>query len=83
MDKKQQVIDMCKNKTSKQVLDMMREAKLNDAPNKTIQIMQQISDERNTAEKQRTSRIAVGMSAWVNYCRESRLYRLLERIGLR
>ena len=45
--------------------------------------MQQISDERNTAEKQRTSRIAVGMSAWVNYCRESRLYRLLERIGLR
>jgi len=83
MDKKQQVIDMCKNKTSKQVLDMIREAKLNDAPNKTIQIMQQISDERNTAEKQRTSRIAVGMSAWVNYCRESRLYRLLERIGLR
>lgn len=83
MDKKQQVIDMCKNKTSKQVLDMIREAKLNSAPNKTIQIMQQISDERNTAEKQRTSRIAVGMSAWVNYCRESRLYRLLERIGLR
>ena len=83
MDKKQQVIDMCKNKTSKQVLDMIREAKLNDAPNKTIQIMQQISDERNTAEKQRTSRIAVGMSAWVNYCRESRLYRLLERIGSR
>ena len=83
MDKKQQVIDMCKNKTSKQVLDMIREAKLNDAPNKTIQIMQQISDERNTEEKQRTSRIAVGMSAWVNYCRESRLYRLLERIGLR
>ena len=83
MDKKQQVIDMCKNKTSKQVLDMIREAKLNSAPNKTIQIMQQISDERNTAEKQRTSRIAVGMSAWVNYCRESRLYRSLERIGLR
>ena len=83
MDKKQQVIDMCKNKTSNQVLDMIREAKLNDAPHKTIQIMQQISDERNTAEKQRTSRIAVGMSAWVNYCRESRLYRLLERIGLR
>ena len=83
MDKKQQVIDMCKNKTSKQVLDMIREAKLNSAPNKTIQIMQQISYERNTAEKQRTSRIAVGMSAWVNYCRESRLYRLLERIGLR
>ena len=42
MDKKQQVIDMCKNKTSKQVLDMIREAKLNDAPTKTIQIMQQI-----------------------------------------
>ena len=83
MESKQQVIDSCKHKTSRQVLDMIREAKLNDAPTRTIQIMQQIADKRNTAEKERTSRIAVGMSAWVNYCRESRLYRFLEWLGLR
>ena len=74
---------LCKNKTATEVLDMVREAKLNDVSSITIQRMQQIADNKMQAEKEQRSRIVVGMTAWRNYCRESILYRFLERIGLR
>tara|TARA_R110002050_G_scaffold298967_3_gene463369 strand:+ start:88 stop:360 length:273 start_codon:yes stop_codon:yes gene_type:complete len=74
---------LCKNKTATEVLDMVREAKLNNASTITIQRMQQIADKKMKAEKEQRSRIVVGMTAWKSYCRQSILYRFLERIGLR
>tara|TARA_R100001530_G_scaffold68340_1_gene48607 strand:+ start:632 stop:901 length:270 start_codon:yes stop_codon:yes gene_type:complete len=80
----QELIDYCRDKkTSSEILAMINEAKLNDAPYIVINKLQQLVDVKADIEENYHSKTGVVFSAWKNYCRQSWLYRLLEKIGLR
>ena len=76
---------MCKDKNVEEIASLIHEAKLNHAPRIVIQQLQQHYDKLIKQKKRNeiTLKPVVVMSAWRNYCRESWLYRFLERIGLR
>lgn len=77
--------EMCKDKNVDEIASLIHEAKLNHAPRIVIQQLQQHYDKLIKQKKRNeiTLKPVVAMSAWRNYCRESWLYRFLERIGLR
>ena len=77
---KEQAIDMCADKTPAEIMSIICESKINNAPPQLIQYLQQILD---ASMKTHPSRTKTVLSAWTNYCRSSWIYRLLERFGFR
>ena len=75
-------VEMCVGKTTAEIMAMVHEAKMNDAPQELIQSLQQMVD-LSMEESHALERMEVVMSAWTNYCRTSWIYRLFERLGLR
>ena len=79
---KEDAIDMCAGKTPAEIMSIICEAKINGAPPLLIQQLQQMLD-LSTEESHAIERKETVLSAWVNYCRTSWVYRLLERFGFR
>jgi len=79
-DYREQAIGMCAGKTPAEIMSIICESKINDAPTSLVQHLQQILDASMKISITRTDTI---LSAWTNYCRTSWVYRLLERFGFR
>ena len=79
---KRESVDLCVEKTSAEIMAIICEAKINGAPPTLIQYLQQMLD-LSTEESHALERKETVLSAWVNYCRTSWVYRLLERFGFR
>ena len=79
---KEQAIDMRADKTPAEIMSIICEAKINKASPLLIQQLQQMLD-LSTEESHAIERKETVLSAWVNYCRTSWVYRLLERFGFR
>ena len=79
---KEDAIDMCAGKTPDEIMSIICEAKINKASPLLIQQLQQMLD-LSTEESHAIERKETVLSAWVNYCRTSWVYRLLERFGFR
>ena len=75
-------IDMCAGKTPAEIMSIICEPKINKASPLLIQQLQQMLD-LSTEESHAIERKETVLSAWVNYCRTSWVYRLLERFGFR
>ncbi len=82
VNRKTQAIDMCVGKTPAEIMSIICEAKINGASPLLIQHLQQMLD-LSTEESHALERKETVLSAWVNYCRTSWVYRLLERFGFR